>query len=275
MDVTSDLPVTGVCVVSDPNRTPPNYTVIDRTFDKSEDADLWKDGIFGRRTMRYLCVERSVPQMTQGKDVLIDVAFINEKDPPPAGFTVIENTVDTGEKALKKKLLCCRWMLPSMTNDAITELVFLSRATRKPPAGYTLVGETNNMSLCYKMGKISRPPTTSAPAIQGYSAPAPTLQGYPTQAYNMAPMAATLPYPPRSPNATLMRRLSQGGSTSAVNAPIAGIPFQLNPRYQAMAQVYKLTVPEIRYKSMLDIEHEYEYDFQVERQAVRVEPDRR
>ena len=36
---------------------------IDRTYDKSEDADLWKDGLFGRRTMRYLCVERSIPDM--------------------------------------------------------------------------------------------------------------------------------------------------------------------------------------------------------------------
>ena len=45
-----------------------------------------------------------------------------------------------GEKALKKKLLCGRWMLPSMTNDAITELIFLSRSSRKPPNGFTLVG---------------------------------------------------------------------------------------------------------------------------------------
>ena len=55
-------------------------------------------------------------------------------------FSVYELVCCTGEKALKKKLLCGRWMLPSMTNSAITELIFLSRASRKPPAGYTLVG---------------------------------------------------------------------------------------------------------------------------------------
>ena len=28
MDVHSDLPITGMCVVSDPNKAPPNYTVV-------------------------------------------------------------------------------------------------------------------------------------------------------------------------------------------------------------------------------------------------------
>ena len=55
-------------------------------------------------------------------------------------FSVCKLVCCTGEKALKKKLLCGRWMLPSMTNSAITELIFLSRSSRKPPAGYTLVG---------------------------------------------------------------------------------------------------------------------------------------
>ena len=55
-------------------------------------------------------------------------------------FSVCKLVCCTGEKALKKKLLCGRWMLPNMTNSAITELIFLSRSSRKPPAGYTLVG---------------------------------------------------------------------------------------------------------------------------------------
>ena len=35
---------------------------IDRTYDKHEDADLWRDGWFGSRVTRYLCVERCAPQ---------------------------------------------------------------------------------------------------------------------------------------------------------------------------------------------------------------------
>ena len=55
-----------------------------------------------------------------------------------------------GEKATKKKSLCVRWMVPSMTNDAITELVFLTRAQRRAPAGYTLVGYV----LRLRVGKV-------------------------------------------------------------------------------------------------------------------------
>ncbi|KAL8606410.1 hypothetical protein ACOMHN_060315 [Nucella lapillus] len=280
MDSHSDLPITGICVVSDPNKTPPNFTVIDRTYDRSEDADLWKDGIFGRRTMRYLCVERSVPDMS--KDVLIDVTFINEKDPSPPGFTVIENTIDSGEKALKKKLLCGRWMLPSMTNDAITELIFLSRSLRKPPNGFSLVGETNNMALetnnmalCYKMGKLAKPTTSLSQPLP----PPQAAQGYTPQPYNMNPLNTNLPYTHRASagsEATSPRRLEQSSSLAgAVNAPISGVPWQLNPRFQTMAELQRLTIPEIRYKSLMDIEREYEYDFKMERQAARVEPDRR
>ncbi|XP_076455163.1 multivesicular body subunit 12B-like [Babylonia areolata] len=278
MDSHSDLPITGICVVTDPNNTPSDYTVIDRTFDKSEDADLWKDGLFGRRTMRYLCVERSVPDMT--KDVLIDVAFINEKDPIPPGFTVVENTVDTREKALKKKLLCGRWMLPSMTNDAITELIFLSRSTRKPPPGYTLVGETNNMALCYKMGRLAKP-NTQPPQVQQPPPPqqATTVQGYTQQPFNMNPLNSNLPYPSNNSSsggtATPRRVEASGSLMGTVNAPICGVPWQLNPRFQTLAELQRLTIPEIRYKSIMDIEREYEYDFKMERQAARLEPDRR
>lgn len=272
MDSGSDLPITGVCVVSDPGKAPPNFTLIDRTFDRSEDADLWKDGLFGRRTMRYLCVERSVPDMT--KDVLIDVAFINERDQPPPGFTVIENTNDTGEKALKKKLLCARWMLPSMTNDAITELIFLSRATRKPPAGYTLVGETNNMALCYKMGHLSKP--AAKPNEPD------TTQGYAPPTYNMKSIGSSLPHgttdyygPPsgmagyhQAGGASTMART---GSLASSVTPLSGIPWQLNPKFQSLAELQNLTIPQIRYKSIMDIEKEYEYDFRMERQAARIE----
>ena len=54
------------------------------------------------------------------------------------GFTVIFNF--TGEKAVKKKTLCIRMMASSLTSDAVSELILLSKGQRKPPMGYTLVG---------------------------------------------------------------------------------------------------------------------------------------
>jgi hypothetical protein len=46
----------------------------------------------------------------------------------------------TGEKVVKKKTLCTRMMASSLTSDAVTELILLSKGQRKPPMGYTLVG---------------------------------------------------------------------------------------------------------------------------------------
>ena len=46
----------------------------------------------------------SLTNSLQSKDVLIDVTFINEKDPTPPGFTVVENTHDTSELAFSHEL---------------------------------------------------------------------------------------------------------------------------------------------------------------------------
>ncbi|XP_025112960.1 multivesicular body subunit 12B-like [Pomacea canaliculata] len=267
MDPPADWPITGVCIVSDPNRAPPNYTVIDKTYDKSEDADLWKDGPLRRRTMRYLCVKRSVPDQTD--DVLVDVTFINEKDPVPAGFAVVDTTHDTREKALQKKQLCLRWMVSTMTNDAITELIFLSsKASRRPPGGYTLIGETNSMSLCFKMGKLPKPPVLQPPAE--------TSQSYPLKAFHMAPVASSLPYslPPNKPSGSTVLRPENIASHTSTISPISGIPWQLNPKLKNLTAFLNMTIPEVRYKSILDIEKQYDYDFRVENSASRVQPER-
>ncbi|GFR75967.1 multivesicular body subunit 12B [Elysia marginata] len=291
MDPGQDLPITGVCVVSDPGQCPPNYTLIDKTYDRPEDADLWKDGFFTRRVMRYLCVERQVP--TQSQDVLVDVTLINERDPIPAGFTVVEFTRDTREKATKKKCLCVRWMVPSMTNDAITELIFLTRAQRRAPAGYTLVGELNNMSLCYKMGKVAfsggvagAGATHTVSSSMGYAAnPAGAAAGYggssaagPDLPYSFNPGGAhgpPPPVPPRPPPAgqssgtrpgTFERTLSRTGG--AVHA-LSGIDWKLSAKYQALMELQDVTIPFVKGKTLAEIEREYTYDFAVEQTVSR------
>lgn len=267
-----DHPVTGVCVVSDPGRCPPNYITIDRTFDRPEDADLWKDGYFTRRVMRYLCVEKQ--PAVHNKDVLVDVTLINERDAVPPGFTVLDYTHDSREKATKKKTLCVRWMVPSMTTDAITDLILLTRSQRRAPIGYTLVGELNNMSLCYKMGQVNCPAAHPAPtaAVQGYT-PAATP-------YGLAPARPAPPVPaPRSsgstglpyamtPGAASSATHVSGAQTTSANAqihPLSGIEWKMNPRYSLLMELQNMTIPDINGKTLMDIEQMYGYDFSVER----------
>ncbi|RUS77741.1 hypothetical protein EGW08_014500 [Elysia chlorotica] len=283
MDAGQELPITGVCVVSDPGQCPPNYTLVDKTFDRPEDADLWKDGFFTRRVMRYLCVERQIP--SQSQDVLVDVTLINERDPLPAGFTAVEFTHDTREKATKKKILCIRWMVPSLTNDAITELIFLTRAQRRAPAGYTLVGELNNMSLCYKMGKVKVSANASGmpitqPSTLGYSAAPGEASSYGgagitssvlPYAFNPGGAQGPPPVPPRPSDAmarpgALERTLSRTGG--AVHA-LSGIDWKLNAKYQGLMELQDVTIPFVKGKTLAEIEREYSYDFTAEQSVSR------
>lgn len=260
-----DWPITGVEVVADIGRCPAGYTTIDRTFDKHEDADLWRDGWFGSRVTRYMCVERCAPQ--PGKDVLVDVAVINDRDPVPPGFTVVDYTHDTRERAIKKRVMCVRWMSISITNSAISELILLSKGARRPPNGYTLVGELNSLLLCYKMANIK---TQSSVANHNSD-------------IDMANLSNSLPYslnpgretaynqgssePASSGTFTRVgppQRTLSSLSTNAVT-PISGVAWQLSPKLTSMNQLKNINLPEIRYKSMMEIENEYSYHFDLEK----------
>ncbi|XP_052789781.1 multivesicular body subunit 12B-like isoform X2 [Mya arenaria] len=260
---TEDWPITAVVVVADIGKCPAGYTTIDRTYDRTEEADLWRDGLFGRRVTRYLCVQRAAP--TQGREVLVDVSIINERDPVPAGFTVVDTTEDTREKAIKKKVLCVRWMNASLTTSALSELIFLGKGTRRPPNGYTMVGDLNNLMLCYKMSQIK----SISSIVHQNSSDSPLD--------NIGNMNNDLPYAinPRREDA-----YSQGSSAPARHnntldrqgsiltvTPLSGVPWQLNPRLQSLNNLNNVHIPEIRYKSIMDIENQYSYCFDVERTA--------
>merc|ERR1719239_390449 len=219
--------------------------------------------------MRYLCLERLPP--TRNRDILVDVTLINERDAVPPGFTVLEYTHDSREKATKKKVLCVRWMVPSMTHDAITDLILLYRSQRRAPIGYTLVGELNNMSLCYRMGKVKS--TSSTPE----AAPSRELEGYAASAapYGMPPVASGLPYSftpqttspptpaPRNPP-THSAAVPTATSSNSNIPPLSGIEWKMNPRYSVLIELQSLTIPDINGKTLMDIEQMYGYDFNVE-----------
>ncbi|KAL3871630.1 hypothetical protein ACJMK2_039617 [Sinanodonta woodiana] len=257
MDESQEYPITGVVVVADPAKCPPGYSIIDKTFDRREEADLWREGLFGRRVTRFLCVERSSPQL--GKDVLVDVVIIQEKDPVPAGFTVVDCTNDTREKAVKRKLLCIRWMSCALTNDAISEIIFLSKGAKRPPNLYSLVGELSNLVLCYRMTPIKAPQsTTSKMANLNINLP-----------YSMNPTQESIQQqgtyarqgrpdqPERSMSSLLLLSVT----------PLSEVPWQINPKISAMNNLRNFKIPEIRCKTMLDIEREYDYAFNVEKET--------
>lgn len=261
-----DWPITGVAVVADIGKCPAGYTTIDRTHDKHEDADLWRDGWFGSRITRYLCVERCAPQ--PGNDVLVDVTVINDRDPVPAGFTVVDYTHDTRERAVKKRVMCVRWMNTSITNSAISELILLSKGARRPPNGYTLVGELNCLTLCYKMANIK-----TQSSITNHTD------------MNMADLSNNLPYtlnpgretaynqgspaPAPTETGTFARvgppQRTMSCLSSSTITPLSGVAWQLSPKLENLNRLKNIQIPDIRYKSMMEIENEYSYQFDLEK----------
>lgn len=95
-----DRPVTAICLIEEVNKCPQGFVVVAKSYDQDLDADLGRDGIFGRgrNAARYLCISKSEgnPQL-----VIDSLCIINEKDLPPNGFTVLLKTHGSGKHSLK------------------------------------------------------------------------------------------------------------------------------------------------------------------------------
>ncbi|KAG8230925.1 hypothetical protein J437_LFUL002957, partial [Ladona fulva] len=101
-----DRPITAIGVVSDPEKCPPGYIVVSRTHDQDSDADLWKEGFFGRKT-RYICLSKTEgiggthlggngPPPPPAADLIVQsVTVINDKEMPPDGYSLIPRTIDS------------------------------------------------------------------------------------------------------------------------------------------------------------------------------------
>ncbi|XP_014665494.1 PREDICTED: multivesicular body subunit 12B-like isoform X3 [Priapulus caudatus] len=279
-------PITGLCVVTDRQNCPTGYTVIDKTFDNNIDADLWKDGFFSRRMLRYLCITRHFP-LENGtlNNVLADIAVLGERSPVPQGYSLVDLTVDTRERAMKKKQLVVMMLPRDSASSAVCEVIILSRM-RRPPAGYTIAGEEiGSMCICFKYGPV--PPDTQKPSDATNVPDLPyslNPSGYLQQnTYRPAPLppvaeatqagssdvgqAYPVPihredYPINRQESTLARQYTG----TIAKTPLQGLPFQINPRLQTDANQF--CVPDLDYMSTIDIDSKFCYDFRVERSAI-------
>ena len=88
-----DRPITALCLVEEVSKCPQGYTIVAKSYDQDLDADLWKDGFFGKHTTRYLCLSKS-----EGPEgfVIDSLCIINEKDAPPNGFVLLSKTYASG-----------------------------------------------------------------------------------------------------------------------------------------------------------------------------------
>jgi len=281
--------VTAICVVEDVSKCPLGYTPIMRTADAETDADLWKDGIFGRRVTRYVCLSK-----TQGKPdhIIEDLKIIHERDLPPQGFSVLQHTSDTNQKSFKKKLLCYKPTHFRQNVDSVVDVVVLSKL-KSPPDGYQHIGDINGMHLLIRkvsaLTRLSNGGGYLPYGLQGQGGLVyPSLHdsinnlhisnGHSMAHRNSLPSADNYPYSmPNSPAHAHLASNAQSGYNNYGTLPsligIEGVPFVLREDLRPKSGLGSVMSPRatktnFTIKSELEIDRDYDYDFRAEREAL-------
>lgn len=269
-----ETPLTDLCIVSDKSRSPPGYTVISRAHDDpSYDTDLWKDSLFSfSRIYRYICISHSPPSNSLVCNVVADIALVNDKDFVPTGYMPLEYTVDSKEKALRKKVLCVKTVPREFAVDAVSDFIILVRQ-KAPPHGYTKAGDLEGLMLCYKYSVIPADfpfkssdisgnsssvcpnlPYPIHPLSYGKTNGADSQHSTPTRRAPSPPVAASA-YGSGSPvSSTVHRQLS----VVSVLSGIEGLPFELNSKVRSSQNQH--TLPKIKTITAND----FDYDFSLE-----------
>lgn len=282
-----DRPVTALCVVEDPSKCPHGYSVVAKSHDQDLDADLWKDGFFGKRITRYLCLSK-----TEGPSgfVIDSLCVINDKDAPPNGYVLLSKTYGTEQRAWRKRQLTYRLSETSSVFLAITDIIILSKS-KKAPEGFTMGGEINGLVLCYKSAPLPANPmlTRVLPSL-----PSVNLKSIPTSDYTPSgSITSPTPYPIHSSNANPIKSPvrpapipPQANSSSDDNVAeknhlvviststlsgftgLEGVPFTLGPRVLSGVNPSRSNGGFNLQKTAQEINVEYQYSFATEREAL-------
>lgn len=71
--------------------------------------------------------------------VIQEIFVLTDKFNPPKGFSLLNRTADSEQKAWKKKQLCYKLVNLRETNVAVTDIIVCSRL-KKAPEGFKLAG---------------------------------------------------------------------------------------------------------------------------------------
>lgn len=85
-----------------------------------------------------------------------------ERELPGEGFSILTRTADSEHKAWRKKQICYRLAKRGSVTNAVTDVILCSK-TKTAPDGFTLAGEINGITVCFKSGPIAHRPPPSIP----------------------------------------------------------------------------------------------------------------
>jgi len=239
---------------------------------------------------RYACISKS-----QGKPehVIQDIQILHDKELPPEGFTVIQQTTDNSQKAFKKKQLCYKPTHFKANVESIVDVVVLNKL-KNPPDGYDHIGDVNGMHFLIK--RISALTRLANPlpqyALPGLSTVYPSLHdsinnlninsngnGHSNGHGRMSlPNENTAYSNPNTPSHSIypeQKNVPYNSQTLPHLSGIEGIPFilreDLRPTVAGGGGI-GIRSPSSKYainiKSQFDVDREYQYDFRAERDVL-------
>ncbi|CAF2423238.1 unnamed protein product [Rotaria sp. Silwood2] len=254
----TNLPITGICLVSKPHNVPTGYHSYD---DTNRDADLMADSLLERKD-RFICITRIWPLADMRTLVLEDIKLINERDNPPPNYVVLTLTSDTREKGTTKRLICVKMVERQGGMKCICDIIFLYRSKR-PPQFYTSIGDINGLQMCVKEGTV---PLLRAPP------PAPQIQSnlYPNPMSHHACQISQQQQNYQISDYSNTNTLTKKSDEKEI---LDGIPFQINPKYlmgiNNIRNENDLSgLDSFSILSAYDIEQYFKYDFSVERSSL-------
>lgn len=86
----------------------------------------------------------------------------NERELPGEGFSILTRTADSEHKAWRRRQICYRLAKRGSVKEAVTDIILCSKM-KVAPDGFTLAGEINGVTVCYKVGPIAHRPPPSVP----------------------------------------------------------------------------------------------------------------
>lgn len=275
MQETQYPPITDIKIVSQKDRCPQRYFMLEKTV-LGHDGQLF-DSTWRHKGKRYLCFSREV-----GENIIEDLTVIGEDDPVVAGFTAITKAHDDDDKAFRKHLLCLKIQSSKTAINAVCDIVLINRTKGEtaPPGFHLIANEVNNISICYKVAPIIRQQPAAANTGQQYmySSVPHSLGPNRQQWYGQAPPPGhwqvqqqqqqghpAAPYPaPHSAHPTLETLHSRPGAFSAIE----GLPFQVNAKFDILWKKSGPAIPNVQTLSVNDIDSKYNYDFSKERAVI-------
>jgi len=250
-------PITNICIIAEKSNCPPLYSLLAHTTNGS-DADLWKDSFWKGKVERYFCFTKELSKNQQQQLYVTDIALVNQKDPIPPGYSAIKTTMDSQEQALKKHILCVRYVISTATQSAISDIMLCTDGAYREKM-YTLAGELNGINIAFKLAEI-----TNSPPVPARRAAPP---GPPQQigVENVQPLNAQ-----NRSNHTPTPHHQQANHNNE-GSVLDGIEFKLHERLclnDSNSSAVKNEIPHITFKTLTELTESTYYDFSKEKSII-------